>query len=162
MPKLPRALETDPHRDAIERALSHDLKPLWGEGTAKVAHLPLTPALAAALAYAGKADHLARGLEKAEQTLVREAKGLQAARDKDGSAPADRISRLLVLANDGAERFYRDAEQLLRHHADRLVVLRLDATSAELGAQVFGEGKVAKALLVADKDAVGRVLVALA
>jgi hypothetical protein len=73
-----------------------------------------------------------------------------------------RISRLLLLADDGADRFYRRVESLLRRHGPRVLALRLDLDAAALGGLLFGPGRRARLLLIEHKDAVCRVLLALA
>lgn len=162
MLKLPRPVETDPRREAIERALTADERPIWSGGAIRVPHVAWTGALEEALRTALVADQLDRGLEHIEQRLIREAKGLQAARDKQGTAAANRLSRILVMADDGAERFYRQCEQLLRHHGDRLVGLHVGVPSKRLSEKLFGADELVKAVLVSDRDAVVNVLFALA
>ena len=73
-----------------------------------------------------------------------------------------RISRLLVLADDGAERFYRRVEALLRRHGPRLMAVRLGIDAEGLGEMLFGPGRAARLLLIEHKTAVGAILLALA
>ncbi|HEU4536487.1 MAG TPA: hypothetical protein VFS00_20320 [Polyangiaceae bacterium] len=162
-PKLPRALETDPRAPAVEAALAADARPLWERGVVRVAHRPLTESLRRALAGAALRDALEQGLEGIEARLQSEQRGLDALRAKPGAPPpgAPRVSRLLVLASDGSQRFYRDAEALLRRYEARLLGLRLDAPGDALGPAVLGREALARALLIADRDAVGAVLLAL-
>ncbi len=67
-----------------------------------------------------------------------------------------------MLADDGAERFYRNVESLLRRHAPRVLALRLSADERALGQLLFGPDERARLLLVEHKDAVSAVLLALA
>lgn len=159
--KLPRRIETDPARPAIEAALSRDVRPLWERGTIKVAHVELSQALELALCAAADEGQLARGLENIERQLESEKRGLDALREKQGTAPANRVSRLLVMSDDGAERLYRACETILFHHPDRVLGLRVAASSTRLAEKLFGPDQFAKVLLVTEKDAVTAVLLSI-
>ena len=67
-----------------------------------------------------------------------------------------------MVTDDGPERFYRNVESLLRRHAPRVLGLRLSANERVLGELLFGPDQVARLLLVEHKDAVSKVLLALA
>lgn len=159
---LPRAIEADPAAAAAVARLLAGGRPLWREGEVPVPRAPLDAPLEAALRAAQRAGELVRGLEGAEQALAAEAKGLRHV-ERGGATPhAPRVSRLLLLSDDGAERFYRRAETLLRRHAPRLVAVRLAADAATLGGLLFGPGRPARAVLLERKEAVAAALVALA
>lgn len=159
---LPRAIEADPAVAAAVARLLAGGRPLWREGEIPVPRVPLAPPLAAALRAAERAGELVRGLEGVEQALAAEDKGLRHAERAGGARHAPRVSRLLLLSDDGAERFYRRAETLLRRHAPRLVAVRLAADAATLGGLLFGAGRPARAVLLERKEAVAAALVALA
>jgi len=72
-----------------------------------------------------------------------------------------RISRLILIANDGAPGFYSSLEKLHRVHGDRLLVITLDVDARTLGESLYGHGAVARALLVEHKDAVAAILLGL-
>jgi hypothetical protein len=161
--KLPRALEIDPRAPAVEAALASDLRPLWERGTVQVAHVSLTESLRRALTGAGLRNALEQGLEGIEARLSSEQRGLDALWAKPGAPPpgAPRVSRLLVLANDGSQRFYRDAEALLRRYEARLLGLHVDVPGDALGPAALGKEVLARALLIADRDAVSAVMLGL-
>jgi len=161
VPKLPREIEADPARAAIEAALARAARPLWAGGSLAVARVPLDPALEAALVAAMNAHRLERGLERVEQVLHAEQRGLDALQVRQGGPPVDRASRLLVVADDGTERFYRDVEKLLLRHADRLLGIGVEAPSSRLAKAVFGRDILVKAALVSDRSATSAVLRAL-
>jgi len=73
-----------------------------------------------------------------------------------------RVSRLLVMADDGAERFYRQVERLLLRHGPRVLAVRLEVDADTLGEMVFGPGRRARLLLLAHKEAVSGVLLSMA
>jgi hypothetical protein len=159
--KLPRNIEAHPQHEALKRLLSQDQRLLWKKGTVRVPAIRFNTALEKALTHALALKHLERGLERIDQVLTLEKKGLQALQEKQCTPPAYRVSRILLLANDGAERFYRGCESTLLHNQDRLLGLWLDAGSLQLGLSLFGPEKPVKALLVSDKEAATQVLLSL-
>ncbi len=72
-----------------------------------------------------------------------------------------RVSRLLVLADDGAERFYRQVERLLRRYGSRVLAVRLEADADALGELLFGTNGRARLLMLNHKEAVSAFLLAM-
>jgi hypothetical protein len=103
-----------------------------------------------------------RGLEGAERALAAEDRGLRLVHGAGAMGSHVRVSRLLVLAADGAERFYRHVETLLRRHGPRLLAVRVDADAGVLGELLFGPGRLARLLMIEHKEAVSAVLLAIA
>jgi hypothetical protein len=161
-PRLPRAVEDEPRAAHLSRALAGCSQPLWAGAELRVPQVDLTPAVEAALKSASSARRIVRGLEAAERALAAEAEGLSHVDRTTGVPRGERVSRLLVLADDGAERFYRRVESLLRRHAPRVLALRVSADQHVLGRLLFGPDQVARLLLVEHKAAVSAVLLALA
>lgn len=159
--KLPKEVENKPGGVALASGLSSRSHPLWEGGKRRVPHADLSPALEAALKSAFSARQIVRGFEAAQSALAAQERGLQNVNRKTGVARGQRISRLLVLADDGAERFYRNVEGLLQRHEPRVLALRLSADECTLGQLLFGPGEVARLLLVDHKSAVSAVLLAL-
>jgi hypothetical protein len=151
-PPLPRALEAD--ATALRARIDGAARPLWRGATLCVPTVPLDAALAAALGTAARTGTLVLGLEAASAALDREEHGLAAAAARAAADRASRISRLLFLTDDGAERFYRAAESMTRRHAGRLLTCRLEAPAIALGRAVLGRDAGLKAVLVCHKDAV--------
>ena len=160
--RLPRLVEDAPGAAGLLRDLSAGAAPLWAGGALRVPRVEITAALEAALESAQSAGQLVRGFESAERALSAEALGLSHVDRTTGVARGGRVSRLLVVADDGAERFYRNVESLLRRHAPRVLALRLAADERALGQLLFGPDQVARLLLVEHKSAVSAVLLALA
>jgi len=159
--RLPRAVEADPRAERLRAWLAAHAEPLRAGGEALCIATPLCDALAASLRRAHGAGRLVRGLESVEPVLAAEERGQRLA-DRRGEGPRGaRISRLLLLANDGADRFYRQVEALLRRHGARVLALRVDAGAEALGALLFGEGRVARCVLIEHKEAVADALLAL-
>jgi hypothetical protein len=68
---------------------------------------------------------------------------------------------LLVLADDGTARFYRQVEKLLRRQGPWVLALRLNLNGETLGQMLFGPGRSVLLLLLDHKKAVSAVLPAL-
>lgn len=159
--KLPRKIEAHPQHETLKELLAQNQRLLWESGTVQVPVIRFNAALEKTLAQALAFQQLERGLERIEQVLNSEKKGLVALQEKQGTPPANRVSRILLITNDGAERFYRACESTLLHHQDRVLGLWLDTDSSQLGFKLFGPEKPVKALLVSDKEAVVHVLLSL-
>lgn len=159
--RLPREVEADVRAPGLLRGLAASARPLWAGGSVGVPEARLTVELAEALRSAHTAGRVVRGLEGAQRALEAQARGLREADLKTGQVRGERISRLLVLSDDGAERFYRQVESLLRRHGGRVMAVRLDADAARLGGLLFGAGRIARVLMVEHKAAVSAVLLAI-
>lgn len=162
LPRLPREIEADAGHAAVVAALGRERRPLWPGGTVIAPCVPLSPALRAALMAPATVVRLRRGLEAAEAALAAEERGLAALPKAEAERRGDRVSRLLLVSNDGAERFYRRVEHVVLAHASRVLPCVIDADSATLGGLLYGEGAVAKLLLTERKAAAVAILRALA
>lgn len=162
MLKLPRLIESDPRHDALVAMLQAEAKPLWEGGMIPVPHVQFTDDLVAVLKDALNSRQLERGLENIESILGKEQRGLDALAKKQGVPKARRVSRLLIVADDGAERFYRQCETLLLRHPDRLLALRVPVPCAQLAERLFTSEALVKVLLVSEREAVSSVLLSLA
>jgi hypothetical protein len=160
--RLPKLLEAEPEAKQLLRSLETRSAPLWAGCETQVPQAELGPAVQIALKSAYSAGRIVRGLEGATRVLRTELQGLTQVDKKTGVARGGRVSRLVVLAGDGSERFYRDVESLLVRNSPRVLALRLPSDQETLGRLLFGPGQVARLLLVEHKDAVSAVLLALA
>lgn len=128
-----------------------------------VASLVPGEAAKAALLSANQAGFVVRGLEAAERRLAEEERGLALVPRQDGKATAvARLSRLLLVTNDGSERFYRNVEGLLRRHGPRLHAIRLEMDEHDLGELLYGPDRVTRLVLLEHKNAVAAFLLAAA
>lgn len=162
VPRLPKKVEADAAAEKLASEIVTRARPLWNGTELAVAQVDLGADLEAALKSAFSAGRIVRGYEDAQRVLAAEQRGLSHVDERTGVARGGRVSRLLVLADDGAERFYRNVESMLRRHAPRVLALRLSVNERELGGLLFGGDQVAKLLLLEHKDAVSAVLLALA
>ena len=161
-PPFPREIEADPAVTRLRARLEADAAPLWSASQTIVPCLRADAALTAVLAGAARAGQVVIGLEGAGAALDREEAGLAVQASRDGRERARRISRVLLLASDGAERFYRGADAVMRRHGARLLACRLDLTADALGRVVVGRPASVKAVLVQHKVAVSGLLRAIA
>ena len=156
--KLPRQIDLGPDAQGIVAELqSHTLR-LHERARMEVPLLDFSEALQHVLTAAHRTGRLVRGLEAAEIILKREQKGLQ----KVGlGVPQERISRLLLMADDGSRHFYRKADRLLERHAPRVLGCMVSADGEDLGRLLFGPGKNVRLVLISHKEAVCSFLTAL-
>jgi len=94
--------------------------------------------------------------------LEAEQRGLAALDPEMAGRQGQRVSRLLLITNDGAERFYRQVERLALTHAPRLLVCVVECDSQVLGTLLYGEDAVAKLVLTTHKAAAAAILRAVA
>jgi hypothetical protein len=161
IPPLPREIEADPAIALVRARLEDATVRLWSGGSGVVPRLALGGELAAALADARRRGELVVGLDGAEAALDAEARGLLALATRGVGTSSARVSRLLLVAEDGAERFYRRVERLTRRHAPRLLTCWVTVPAVGLGAVVLERDVPVKAVLVLRKRGVAAVLRAL-
>ena len=159
--RLPKQLETDERLPSLQAALRASARKLWDGGAIDVPVAAWNPAVATALSDADRDGRLVRGLELIEKTLEREARGLSLVDARSGTERGSRVSRLLLLSQDGTERFYRQSERLICTQGSRLLAIRLEADSSQLAGVVSQASGVVRALLVEHKESVARVLLTL-
>ena len=129
-PRLPRQIESDPRGQQLFHILTTETRPLWKGSEFEIPVITLGPELTAALRVALSASQLVRSLENVERTLAAEERGLRLVDRRSKKPRGVRISRLLLLADNGAERFYRQVESLLRRHGHRVLAVRAAAASS--------------------------------
>jgi len=162
MLKLPKDIPAGPEQDALQALFANPPLPLWEKGAHRVVTLPLAIPFSIELRHALGASLATQGLEQISKELANEQKGLDALAAKTPTAAqAPRISRLLFLANDGSERFYRECDALLTRYPQRLLACKLDASGEALGEALYSGPKLVRAILVTDKKAAARILLSL-
>lgn len=159
---LPKQVETDPRYKTLLARLTARTEKLWSGSDVLVPVAAFTDDLKTALMSAKENGHISRGVDGIERSLGVEARGLALVDKKTSTKRVQRISRLLIMSNDGAERFYRKVESILRQHGERVMAIRIATDSAQLGGYLFGPEKASKLLLIEHKESVAAVLLALA
>ena len=156
--RLPRQLEADGSAESIRGELLARTSKLWPGGAIDVPVITLSEPMKAALKQARLQGRIRFGFEPILQKLAGEKKGISAVREQTDVPYGERISRLLLFSNDGAERFYRHIEQVLEAHAPRLLGCLLDIDGTALGELFTGKGGVIKIIMAEHKDVVADVL----
>ncbi|MBW2558130.1 MAG: hypothetical protein JRD69_04735 [Deltaproteobacteria bacterium] len=156
--RFPRQLEADGSVERIRGELMARTSKLWAGGTIDVPVISLSEPMKTALKNARLQGRIRFGFEPILQKLIGEKKGITAVREQTDTPYGDRISRLLLFSNDGAERFYRHIEPVLEAHAPRLLGCFLDIDGAALGELFTGKGGSIKIIMAEHKDVVADVL----
>ena len=151
--KLPRQLENEGVESDVRAALERESIALYSDSEISVPVLKLNPKLRHHIFYAKSAGALIFGFEAIEEYLANELQGLQ-----NVDSHSDRVSRLLIVTNDGSRRFYRGLEFLQRRQGERVLICRLDVDSITMGNILGFKDKPVKAVLVNRKNSVMNVL----
>ena len=156
--RLPRQLELDNSDETIRQILIKCAERLVPGGKFDVPIINWNDPLKMALQKARLQGRIRLGLEAITEKLVSEKYGIKNAHQSSGAAYGDRISRLLLFSNDGADRFYRHIEQLLEQNSPRLLGCKLDVNAGVLGELFLGKDKKIKIIMAEHKDVVSGVL----
>jgi hypothetical protein len=159
--RFPRQLEVDGSVEIIRGELMARTSKLWTGSKIDVPVISLNEPMKIVLKNARLQGRIRFGFEPILQKLDSEKKGIINVREQTDAPYGDRISRLLLLSNDGAERFYRHIEQILQAHAPRLLCCLLDIDGDALGQLFTGKGASIKIIMAEHKDVVSDVLRAL-
>lgn len=151
--ELPKQLAAEDIEAEVRAALERERIPLGTDSGMLVASVRVTPELRQQLFYAKSIGEVTIGLEDIAKVLANELRGLQ---NVDGQSC--RVSRVLLVTNDGSPRFYRDVEFLHGKQGGRVMVVRMDAGSALIGNVLGLKSKQVKAVLLNRKTAVVNVL----
>ncbi len=156
--RFPRELEADGNTDTIRQALMARTVKLWPGGSLDVSMIMISDPLKKALQKARLKGQMRCGFEAIFDKLENERKGISNVRERQGAPYGDRVSRLLLFSNDGAERLYRHIEQLLQAHAPRLLGCFLDIDGIALGNLITGKDRQIKIVMAEHKEAVSDIL----
>ena len=151
--KLPRQLEKESVESDVRAALERESIELYSDSGIYIPVLKLNQELRKQIFYAKSLGELIFGYEAIEKALANELHGLQKV-----DSQSDRVSRLLIVTNDGSPRFYRELKFLQKKQGSRVMICRLDVGSVLMGNILGFEGKQVKALLLNRKTSVINVL----
>jgi hypothetical protein len=151
--ELPKQLAKEHLESDVREALERESIELCAGSEISIPLLELTSELREQILYAKSLGELTIGYESIEKRLLHELRGLQ----KVGNR-AERVSRLLMVTNDGSPRFYRELEFLHKKQGRRVLICRLDADSAILGDILALKQTLVKAVLLNRKTSVVNVL----
>ncbi|HEX7534481.1 MAG TPA: hypothetical protein VF343_04420 [Syntrophales bacterium] len=156
--RFPRQLEADGNAETIRQALMARTVKLWPGGHLDVSMITMSDPLKKALQKARLRGQIRCGYEAIFDKLESEKKGIANVRGRQGVQYGDRVSRLLLFSNDGAERLYRHIEQLLQAHAPRLLGCLLNIDGIALGNIIAGKDRKIKIVMAEHKEAVSDIL----
>ncbi|MBA4389559.1 MAG: hypothetical protein C0399_01305 [Syntrophus sp. (in: bacteria)] len=156
--KLPRALEADGEGGAIRLVLAARSVQLWPGSDLSIPMITMSDPLKKALQKANLNGSIRCGLEAISDKLESDKKGIDHLRKGKGLPGGDRVSRLLLVSNDGAQRFYRHIEGLLRLHTPRLLCCMLDTNGSTMGSIITDKEKQIKAIMADHKETVSTIL----
>ncbi len=156
--RFPRQLEADSTAEIIRRALMARTVKLWPGGDLDVSMITMSDPLIKVLQKARLKGQIRCGFEAIFDKLENEKKGIANVRERKGAPYGDRVSRLLLFSNDGAERFYRHIEHLLQAHAHRLLGCLLDINGSALGNVITGKDRMIKLVMAEHKEVVSEIL----
>jgi hypothetical protein len=159
--RLPKVMDTDGTGAPVLAALRANARAPWPGSRLLVPTARWSPSLEQALQGAQRERRLVRGLEQIEKVLEREAHGQSLADARSATPRGSRISRLMLVSNDGTERFYRQVERLVIDQNPRLLAILLDADSNQFAATVPDAAGVVRALMIEHKELVASVLTVL-
>jgi hypothetical protein len=159
--RLPKVMESDGTADAVLAALRAHARKLWEGSRLLVPTARWSPSLERALQGAQRERRLVRGLEQIEKVLEREAHGQSLVDARSATQRGSRVSRLMLVSNDGTERFYRQVERLVIDQNPRLLAILVDADSNQFAATVPDAAGVVRALMIEHKELVAGVLSAI-
>ena len=151
--KLPKQLEKEKVESDVRAVLEKESIELCSDSIIYIPVLKLTPELGKQIFYAKFLGELILGYRNVEKTLENELHGLQNVNNK-----SDRVSRLLIVTNDGSPRFYRQLEFLHKKQGGRVWICRLDVDSLLMGNILELKDKQVKAVLLNRKESVVNVL----
>jgi hypothetical protein len=165
MQKQQKLQEIDLNYEQLWQLLNNQLVPLWSEGKRQIPLVEINDNVLKSLAFVRRCGSLRIGLEQIQVMLQAEENGLaqtKKSRPDENTSEANlikKISRIIILSNDGSERFYRHCETILNRYSYRVLGIKLNVPSSILGNVFYGRAdKDVKALFVNRKDAVLRVL----
>jgi len=156
--RLPRQLEADNTAKTIRQALMVHTVKLWPSGELYVSMIMMSESLKIVLQRARLKGQIRCGFEAIFDKLENERKGITNVRERQGAPYGDRVSRLLLFSNDGAERFYRHVEHILQIHAPRLLGCLLNIDSSALGNLITCKDRKIKIVMAEHKEAVSKIL----
>ena len=150
---LPKQLAKEQIEADVREALQRESISLCAGSEISIPILELTPELREAIFYAKILGEVTIGYDPIEKRLLHELRGLQ----KVGNQ-GERVSRLLIVTNDGSPRFYRELEFLRKKQGGRVMICRLDTGSVSMGDILGLKETSVKAVLLNRKTSVVNVL----
>lgn len=163
MLKLPRLLESEPCIEGVHKNIASLPQAQWStNGRLCLEQTTLFPDLKGALFFTRRCGGLQIGIMSIKSLLETEHKGLIAANGPKFFQQAPRVSRLLLVSNDGSPRFYHQCNSVVKAAEGRLVAVQLPIGSKEFSNLLSTKKEgVVRAALVSHRLPVSKTLLAL-
>ncbi|NQU41603.1 MAG: hypothetical protein HQ523_16790 [Lentisphaerae bacterium] len=150
---LPKELAEEGVESDVRAVLERESTEIQGETTLSIPVLKLNAELRKSLFYAKCMEQVLVGYDAIVKSLAGERFGLQKVDNQ-----SERVSRMLLVTNDGSPRFYRELVFLNKKHGERVLICLLDMDGLALGRVLGLRGRAVKAMLLNRKAAVVNVL----
>lgn len=154
--KLPKDIVKEGIEENVLAALGQNSFPISSGPDVFIPSIELKPELRKNIFYAKSLGELVIGYENIEKELASERSGLHHVGNR-----SERVSRLLIVTNDGSQRFYRELTYLQHKEGGRVLICHLNISSLEMGEILAMPGRSVKAVLINRKTSVANVLKAL-
>ena len=151
--KLPKQLEKEGVESDVRAALKEERIELYKASNIYIPVLKLTRKLRTNIFHAKSLGELVIGYAAIVKALSNELRGLQKI-----DSLSDRVSRLLMVTNDGSPRFYREFAFLQKRQGARVLICRLDVDSVLMAGILGLKDQVVKTVLLNKKKSVINVL----
>jgi len=156
--RLPKELESTPEGEEIRNRLFSETTRLWSGSSNQVPVVAIHQRLHEALFFARTAGHVLRSYEQIALELETGQRGLESLQEKTGQAASNRVSRIVFVTKDGADRLFRRCGELLDRYGNRILLCQLDISSDDLGSILYGEPKNVKVIMITHKRSIIQVL----
>ena len=156
--RLPRELEADGTAGAISQVLMALTVQLSPSSDFSIPMITMGDPLKKVLQRANLSGQIGWGLEAIAIKLARERAGIDHLREGKGLPSGERVSRLLLISNDGSQRFYHHIERLLQLHARTLLGCMVDMEGSALGSLITGKERQIKVIMAEHKEVVSEIL----
>ncbi len=151
--QLPKQLAKEHLESDVREILERESSEICADSEISIPLLKLNSELRKQIFYAKSLGEVTIGFESIEKYLLHELRGLQKVDNHAG-----RVSRLLIVTNDGSPRFNRELEFLHNKQGGRVLICRLDIDSAIMGDILLMKNTLVKAVLMNRKTSVVNVL----
>ncbi|MEN6374328.1 MAG: hypothetical protein ABFD75_06015 [Smithella sp.] len=156
--RFPKELESAGISETIRRILLVRTIKIRQDSNFDVPRIELGKPLEDALRKSRLRGQIRCGFEDIVDKLKTERIGIASVRRRTDAPYGNRISRLLLFSNDGAERLYRHIEEILKIHSPRILGCLLNIDSAALGKLINQRESKIKIVMAEHKDAVCEIL----
>ncbi len=160
--RFPRKLESTDACEAVRRILLARIVKIRPDSNFDIPRIELEKPLEDALRKSRLRGQICCGFDDIADKLENERIGIISTRRRTDAPFGNRISRLLLFSNDGAERLYRHIEEILKIHSPRILGCLLNIDSAALGRLINRRESKIKIVMADHKDAVCEILRAIA